>query len=157
MAQRFSTCLRPRAWSWRPGIESHVGLPAWSLLLPLPVSLPLSLSLWLSWINKKFKKKKKKESQAPKATRFLISNLTKEWPWKKKQKKRENEKFKELFCNEIYDSSTHYHFEFINLTYPNILLTLHSHAIRKICILNKTLNMERPKRAESLQLVTLLL
>ena len=26
-------------------IESHVGLPAWSLLLPLPVSLPLSVSL----------------------------------------------------------------------------------------------------------------
>ena len=25
-------------------IESHIGLPAWSLLLPLPVSLPLSLS-----------------------------------------------------------------------------------------------------------------
>uniref|UniRef100_A0A8I3NEK9 long-chain-fatty-acid--CoA ligase n=2 Tax=Canis lupus familiaris TaxID=9615 RepID=A0A8I3NEK9_CANLF len=36
VAQRFS---------WRPGIESHVGLPAWSLLLPLPVSLPLSRSL----------------------------------------------------------------------------------------------------------------
>ena len=25
------------------GIESHIGLPPWSLLLPLPVSLPLSL------------------------------------------------------------------------------------------------------------------
>ena len=25
--------------------ESHIGLPAWSLLLPLPVSLPLSRSL----------------------------------------------------------------------------------------------------------------
>ena len=28
-----------------PGIESHVGLPAWSLLLSLLVSLPVSLSL----------------------------------------------------------------------------------------------------------------
>ena len=28
-----------------PGIGSHIGLPAWSLLLSLPVSLPLSLSL----------------------------------------------------------------------------------------------------------------
>ena len=27
------------------GIESHIGLPAWSLLLPLPVSLLLSLCL----------------------------------------------------------------------------------------------------------------
>ena len=27
----------------RSGIESRVGLPAWSLRLPLPVSLPLSL------------------------------------------------------------------------------------------------------------------
>ena len=31
--------------SW---IESHIGLPAWSLLLPLPVFLPLSLSLSVS-------------------------------------------------------------------------------------------------------------
>ena len=50
VAQQLSICLRPRAWSWRPRIESHIGLPAWSLLLPLPVSLPLSLSV--SWINK---------------------------------------------------------------------------------------------------------
>ena len=38
VAQRFSACLWPRVRSWNPGIESHVGLP-------LPVSLPLSLSL----------------------------------------------------------------------------------------------------------------
>ena len=50
VAQWFSTCLWPRAWSWNPGIESHIRLPAWSLLLPLPVSLPLSVCL--SWINK---------------------------------------------------------------------------------------------------------
>ena len=40
----------------RDQIESHVGLPAWSLLLPLPLSLPLflslSLCLSLSLINK---------------------------------------------------------------------------------------------------------
>ena len=29
------------------GIEFRVGLPAWSMLLPLPVSLPLSLSLYV--------------------------------------------------------------------------------------------------------------
>ena len=28
-----------------PGIESHIGFPAWSLLLPLPASLPRSLCL----------------------------------------------------------------------------------------------------------------
>ena len=28
----------------RDGMESHIGLPAWSLLPPLPVSLPLSIS-----------------------------------------------------------------------------------------------------------------
>ena len=48
----FSTCLQPGAWSWSPEIKSHIGLPAWSLLLPLPVSLPFSLFLCLSWINK---------------------------------------------------------------------------------------------------------
>ena len=45
-AQRFGTCLWSRARSWSRGIESHVGLPAWGPLLPLPVSLPLSLSLY---------------------------------------------------------------------------------------------------------------
>ena len=50
VAQRFSTCLRPREWSWSPGIEFRVRLPAWSLLLPLPVSLPLCVCLL--WINK---------------------------------------------------------------------------------------------------------
>ena len=57
VVQRFSTCLWPRAWSWSPRIKSRIGLPAWSLLLPLPMSLPLSLSLshespCLSWISK---------------------------------------------------------------------------------------------------------
>ena len=41
VAQRFGTRLWPRAWSWGPGIKSHIGFLAWSLLLPLPVSLPL--------------------------------------------------------------------------------------------------------------------
>ena len=59
VVQQFSACLWPRARSWRPRIESHVGLPgAWSLLLPLPVSLPLSLCVTI--INK-FKKKIKKK------------------------------------------------------------------------------------------------
>ena len=40
--------FQPGVWSWAPGIESCVGLHAWSLLLPLPVSLPLSLTLCLS-------------------------------------------------------------------------------------------------------------
>ena len=39
VAQRFSACLRPR-------IKSRIGLPAWSLLLPLPVSLPLPLCVF---------------------------------------------------------------------------------------------------------------
>ena len=56
VAQRLSVCLRLRAWSWSPMIESCIGFSAWSLLLlPLPVSLPFSLCL--SWINKVFKKK----------------------------------------------------------------------------------------------------
>ena len=33
------------------GIESHIGLPAGSLLLPLPMSLPLSVSLMGKWIK----------------------------------------------------------------------------------------------------------
>ena len=48
VAQWLSICLLLRAWSWSSRIESHNGLLAWSLLLPLLVSV----SLCLSWINK---------------------------------------------------------------------------------------------------------
>ena len=43
MAQWLSICLWFRLWSWGPGIKSCNRLPAGSLLLLLPVSLPLSL------------------------------------------------------------------------------------------------------------------
>ena len=43
----------PGRGSWSPRIESRVGLLAWSLLLPLPVALPLSLSM--SIMNKQIK------------------------------------------------------------------------------------------------------
>ena len=56
MAQWLSICLWLRVWSRDPGIEFCIGLPAGRLLLPLPMSLPLSL--FLSWINKILKKKK---------------------------------------------------------------------------------------------------
>ena len=56
-AQQLSICLWLRVWSWGPRIESCIRLPVGSLLLPLPVSLPLPLCL--SWINKIFYKKKK--------------------------------------------------------------------------------------------------
>ena len=45
VAQQLSICLWLRAWSWSPGIEFHIGLPEWSLLLPLPVCVSLSLSV----------------------------------------------------------------------------------------------------------------
>ena len=45
VAQWLSICLWLRVWPWGPEIESHIGLPAEGLLLPLPVSLPLSGSL----------------------------------------------------------------------------------------------------------------
>ena len=50
VAQQLSFCLWLRAWSQGAGIDSHMGPPAWSLLLPLPVSA--SFSVCLSWINK---------------------------------------------------------------------------------------------------------
>ena len=50
VAQWFGACLWPRARSWRPGIESHIRLPAWSLILPLPITLPLCVSH--EYINK---------------------------------------------------------------------------------------------------------
>ena len=48
VAQQLSACLRPRARSWSPGINSHIGLPAWSLFLSLPMSLPLCVCVCLS-------------------------------------------------------------------------------------------------------------
>ena len=47
VAQRLSNCLWLRVWSWNPGIESCIGLPAWGLLLPPPMFLPLSLAVSL--------------------------------------------------------------------------------------------------------------
>ena len=58
VAQRLGICLWLRAWSRSPGIESHIGFPARSLLLPcLCLSVSLSLSLPVSLKNKVFKKK----------------------------------------------------------------------------------------------------
>ena len=44
VAQRLSICLRLRSWSWGPGIKSHIGLLAGSLLLPLCLCLSLCAS-----------------------------------------------------------------------------------------------------------------
>ena len=44
VAQWWSVCLELREWFWGLGIESHIGLPAGTLLLPLPMSLPLYVS-----------------------------------------------------------------------------------------------------------------
>ena len=41
VAQWFRVCLQPRPCSWSPKFEYLVKLPAWCLLLPLPVSLHL--------------------------------------------------------------------------------------------------------------------
>lgn len=54
----------------------------------------------------------------------------------------------------------YYHFEFINLSYPNVLLTLDSHAknhMQNMVLLNEVLNIECPKLVEFLQLVILLI
>ena len=41
-----------RSWSQGPGIESHIRLPVRTLLLPLPMSLPLSFCVCHKQINK---------------------------------------------------------------------------------------------------------
>ena len=56
-------CLQLRAWSRGPGIKSHIGFPPGILLLPLPMSLPLSVCL--SHLNRQNLKKKKKKSTQP--------------------------------------------------------------------------------------------
>ena len=61
VAKWFSTCVQPRAWSWSPGIESHIRFPAWSLLHCLCLCLCLSASLSLSLMNKWIKSLKKRE------------------------------------------------------------------------------------------------
>ena len=45
VAQRFGACLWPRARSWRPGIESHVGLPVHGACFSPCLCLCPSLSL----------------------------------------------------------------------------------------------------------------
>ena len=45
VVQRSGACLWPRVRSWRPGIESHVGLPVHGACFSLCLCLCLSLSL----------------------------------------------------------------------------------------------------------------
>ena len=59
VAQRFGACLWPRARSWRPGIESHVGLPVHGACFSLCLCLCLSLSLCVCDYHKKKIKKRK--------------------------------------------------------------------------------------------------
>ena len=63
VAQRFGACLWPRARSWRPGIESHVGLPVHGACFSLCLCLCLSLSHCVPLIktNKQTKKQKQKQ------------------------------------------------------------------------------------------------
>uniref|UniRef100_A0A8C0SQ00 CSD domain-containing protein n=1 Tax=Canis lupus familiaris TaxID=9615 RepID=A0A8C0SQ00_CANLF len=60
VAQRFGACLWPRARSWRPGIESHVGLPVHGACFSLCLCLYPSLSLCDYHKLKKKKKEKKR-------------------------------------------------------------------------------------------------
>ena len=66
VAQWFSACLWPRVRSWRPGIESHIGLlmhgACFSLCLCLCLPLYLSISISVAIINK-FKEEKKEKNR----------------------------------------------------------------------------------------------
>ena len=53
VAQQLRVCLWLRSWSQGPRIEFSIRLPAGSLLLPLTMSLPLSVSLMNKYINLK--------------------------------------------------------------------------------------------------------
>ena len=52
VAQRFGDCLWPRARSWRPGIESHVGLLLHGACFSLCLCLCLSFSLCVTIVDK---------------------------------------------------------------------------------------------------------
>uniref|UniRef100_A0A8C0YUX8 Intraflagellar transport protein 22 homolog n=1 Tax=Canis lupus familiaris TaxID=9615 RepID=A0A8C0YUX8_CANLF len=74
VAQRFGACLWPRARSWRPGIESHVGLPVHGACFSLCLCLCLSLSL-CDYHKKKLKTKNKKKKQSGDATVVFLSRI----------------------------------------------------------------------------------
>ena len=49
VAQQFSTCLRPREWSWSPGMEPRDWAPGWSPGMESHIELPawsLSFNIW---------------------------------------------------------------------------------------------------------------
>ena len=62
---------------WGSQIESLIRLPAEGLLLPLPISLPLTLCL--SWINKIFRKKKRNTSYEAHIKLFFLNKMTICW------------------------------------------------------------------------------
>ena len=59
--QWLSICLWLRLWSRGPGTQSRNRIPVGSLLLPLPMSLPLSVSLKNRYMKNLKKKKKNKK------------------------------------------------------------------------------------------------
>ena len=61
VVQWFGACLWPRARSWRPGIESHFGLPVHGACFSLCLCLCLSLCDY----HKKNLKKKKLKIELP--------------------------------------------------------------------------------------------
>ena len=70
MAQWLSICSRLRSWSQGPGIRPRIGLPTGSLILPLPMSLPLSLCFSLT--NKIFLKRENSYNANDKNGVFIL-------------------------------------------------------------------------------------
>ena len=74
MAQCLSVCLQLRAWSWSPGIQSHIGLPA-SPSDYVTASVCVCLCVCVSHEQTKSQKKKKQKGQQ--RTIFLDVTSTK--------------------------------------------------------------------------------
>ena len=72
-----------RSWSGSLGVEFCIRLPSRSLLLPLLVSLPLSLCVSHEWINKIFKQQQKSIGCSTKVLEFKLwlYHLLAVWQW----------------------------------------------------------------------------
>ena len=108
VAQWFGACL----WPWSPGIESRVGLLAWSLLLPLPVFLPLFLSLcvsimggWIKSLKKRIYCTRMTSVKSGKQQRYLFPKKLSETHWRSNKDKYayigrlSNKSWSKFICN----------------------------------------------------------
>ena len=105
-------CLCLRWWSWSPRIESYIGLPAWSLLLPLYSLVPLGFCIFTFRLEFVF-------------CMYVLGTGGRQWTGPRKHRA-------VFFKNQILCKSINFHVK-ISYRWQKMLLAVWSHKIMIHC------------------------